>query len=81
MRSLILMEAERRGWMPKALDERAKSKAMQLIFTPSWMALVEEWRRHQVPVPNVSASIRRMVEIAAEVEAERRAKAPKPKPE
>jgi hypothetical protein len=79
MRSLILMEAERRGWMPKALDERAKSKAMQLIFTPSWMARVNDWRRAQPSNPNISAAIRMLVDLA--IDAGLKEPAPKPKPE
>ena len=64
MRSLVLMEAERHRSMPKALDEKVKSRAMQLVFTPTWMARVNEWRRAQPSNPNISAAIRMLVDLA-----------------
>lgn len=69
MRALGAIDTGRLGrYMPKALDEGEKTRAMKLNFTDSWLALVEEWRRHQTPVPNVSAAIRTMVEKYAEIE-------------
>ena len=80
MRSLGIIETGRlSGFMPKALDTEGASRALKLNFTDRWMSLVEDWRKHQTPVPNVSAAIRQLVEIAAESERLKREKSDRPK--
>ncbi len=42
------------------------SDRMQLVTTPEFLRLVDEWRRKQPDIPNRSEAIRRMVKLAAE---------------
>ena len=52
--------------MPPKLD--ANIKRLNLIAPTSWVRKVDDWRRRQADVPNLSAAIRRLVEIALENE-------------
>lgn len=63
--------SERR--MRPKLDENSKTQRVQIVAPQSWLDRVEDWRARQRPVPNLSAAIRRLAEMALEVE-ERRAR-------
>lgn len=38
-------------------------KPFQMRYDDEWMALVDEWRRHQPDIPSRAEAIRRLVEI------------------
>jgi hypothetical protein len=65
-------DADRR--MRPKLDEKSKTERLQLVAPRSWIDLVEDWRATQRPVPNLSAAIRRLVEIGLESEGRGNAK-------
>lgn len=50
--------------MPGPLNEGEKSRIFQLTVYPSWMKLVDDWRRTQPDNPNKSEAIRQLVLIA-----------------
>lgn len=58
--------------MRPKLDETSKTERLQLVAPRSWIDLVEDWRATQRPVPNLSAAIRRLVEIGLESERKHR---------
>lgn len=58
--------------MRPKLDEKSETERIQIVAPRSWKDLVEEWRAGQRPVPNLSAAIRRLVEIGLEAEGRRR---------
>ncbi|MFC6790553.1 hypothetical protein ACFQE0_13650 [Methylobacterium komagatae] len=58
--------------MRPKLDKDSTTERVQLIAPRSWLDLVEEWRASQRPVPNMSAAIRRLVELGLAAEAKRR---------
>jgi hypothetical protein len=60
--------------MRPKLDEKSKTERLQLVAPRSWIDLVEDWRATQRPVPNLSAAIRRLVEIGLESEGRGNAK-------
>lgn len=65
------MAAER---MPPKLDDKSDTERVQIVAPKSWLARVSGWRRMQDPIPNVSAAIRRLVEIGLEAEEQRQSK-------
>lgn len=60
--------SERKATMRPKLDEKSETHRVQIVAPRSWTDRVEEWRAAQRPVPNLSAAIRRLVEIALEAE-------------
>lgn len=51
-----------------------KGKPVQFYADDGLMALVEEWRAEQRPVPTVSEAIRRLLPLALESEAAKKGK-------
>lgn len=49
--------------MPPKLDAKSKTVRMQLVLSQALLDVVEEWRAHQRPVPNVSEAVRRLIEL------------------
>jgi hypothetical protein len=54
--------------MAAPLDPTSKTRSMVLKSSERWFADVDEWRRRQPDIPNVSESIRRLVTQALEAE-------------
>lgn len=54
------------GLVPPRLEENETTKRVQLVAPPSWLARVNEWRRQQPDLPNMSDAIRRLVDKALE---------------
>ncbi len=52
----------------KKLDENSETKRMQLVIPESMLARIDEWRWKQRPVPNASAAVRMLCEIALDIE-------------
>jgi len=57
----------RRGRMPAKLDpDEGEPKRLNIVAPLSWVRKVDEWRRTQPDLPNVSEAIRRLVEAGLE---------------
>ncbi len=69
MRPVVSRETE--TVLPPKLESGSKTDRFQLVITRSLMQRIGEWRRRQDPIPNVSAAIRRLVEIGLEAEDKR----------
>lgn len=48
----------------KKLEE--KSRRLNIIAPASWEKRIDDWRRQQADVPNISEAIRRLVEAGLE---------------
>ena len=46
-------------------------RRINLAVTAAWAKKVEDWRRHQPDLPNMSEAIRRLVEMSLEREAKK----------
>lgn len=60
----IVKPTERR--MPPKLED--ETKRMNLVAPASWLKRIDEWRRHQPDLPNISEAIRRLVEKGLDAE-------------
>jgi hypothetical protein len=49
------------GDMPPKLDNEIRR--LHMVAPASWLKKIDDWRRQQPDVPNVSEAIRRLVEI------------------
>jgi hypothetical protein len=49
-------------------------KRLQLVAPVDWIKKIEAWRRHEPDNPNLSAAIRRLVEIGLAADAKAKAK-------
>jgi hypothetical protein len=50
------------GQMPPKLDD--ETKRINMVVPAAWLKKVDDWRRHQPDLPNISEAIRRLVEMA-----------------
>jgi hypothetical protein len=48
--------------MPAALDPDGEPKRLNIVAPTSWVRKVNDWRRAQPDMPNLSEAIRRLVE-------------------
>jgi hypothetical protein len=48
--------------MPARLDPDNEPKRLNIVAPASWVSRVDEWRRKQADLPNVSEAIRRLVD-------------------
>lgn len=48
--------------MPAALDPDLPPKRLNIVAPEAWVARVEEWRRNQPKIPNLSEAIRQLVD-------------------
>lgn len=55
--------------MRPKLDETSETRRFQLVITQAILDRVEAWRATQVPVPNMSEAIRRLIENGLDCEA------------
>lgn len=49
--------------MPARLDPDNEPRRLNIVAPASWVARVDEWRRHQPDLPNLSEAIRRLVDM------------------
>jgi hypothetical protein len=49
--------------MPPKLDPETETRRLNLVAPASWVRKIDDWRRHQPDLPNISEAIRRLVEI------------------
>jgi len=50
------------GSMPAKLDPDAETKRLNLVAPASWVRKIDDWRRQQPDLPNISEAIRRLVD-------------------
>ena len=55
--------------MPTKLDD--ETKRINLIVSVVWLKKIDEWRRQQPDLPNISEAIRRLVELGFDSPGER----------
>jgi hypothetical protein len=48
--------------MPPKLDPDTETKRLNLVAPSSWVRKIDEWRRQQPDLPNISEAIRRLVD-------------------
>jgi hypothetical protein len=51
------------GAMPPNRDADTETKRLNLVAPTSWVRKIDDWRRQQPDLPNISEAIRRLVEI------------------
>lgn len=49
------------GRMPPKLDDEIKR--LNMVAPGSWVRKIDDWRRQQPDLPNISEAIRRLVEL------------------
>jgi hypothetical protein len=49
--------------MPPKLDPETETRRLNLVAPASWVRKIDDWRRHQPDLPNISEAIRRLVEL------------------
>lgn len=54
--------------VPPKLDPDGENKRLNVVVPASWAARIDEWRREQPDLPNVSEAIRRLVDAALSAE-------------
>lgn len=55
--------------MPPKLDPETETRRLNLVASASWVKKIDDWRRHQPDLPNISEAIRRLVEIGLKAKA------------
>jgi hypothetical protein len=58
--------------LPARLDPDNEPKRLNIVAPASWVRRIDDWRRKQADLPNLSEAIRRLVE--AGLDAERKGK-------
>jgi hypothetical protein len=54
------------GSMPPKLDPDTETRRLNLVAPASWVRKIDEWRRLQPDIPNISEAIRRLVDAGLE---------------
>ena len=62
----------RRRAMPPKLDAKSDTERVHIVAPRALLDRVEDWRASQRPVPGISESIRRLLEIALDAEQAKR---------
>ncbi|WLA80372.1 hypothetical protein [Bradyrhizobium elkanii] len=52
--------------MPAKLDPEGEPKRLNIVAPASWVKKIDDWRRSQPDLPNLSEAIRRLVEAGLE---------------
>ncbi|WOH79023.1 hypothetical protein RX327_24285 [Bradyrhizobium sp. BEA-2-5] len=67
MRKMVIREIIKIFWMvqmpPKLENE---TKRLNMVAPASWVKKIDDWRRHQPDLPNISEAIRRLVDLGLE---------------
>ena len=50
--------------MPPKLDD--ETKRINMVASAAWIKKIDDWRRQQSDLPNISEAIRRLVDIGLE---------------
>jgi hypothetical protein len=53
--------------MPAKLDPDAETKRINMMAPITWLRKIDDWRRQQPDLPNISEAIRRLVELGLKV--------------
>ena len=61
--------------MPPKLDK--ETRRLNMVVPAAWVKKIDEWRRQQPDLPNVSEAVRRLVELGLESAAKKGGKAPR----
>jgi hypothetical protein len=59
----------REGSMPPKLDPDTETRRLNLVAPASWVRKIDDWRRQQDDLPNISEAIRRLVDAGLEATA------------
>ena len=51
------------GSMPPKLEQDTETRRLNLVAPASWVRKIDDWRRPQPDLPNISEAIRRLVEL------------------
>jgi hypothetical protein len=54
------------GSMPPKLDPDTETRRLNLVAPTSWVRKIDDWRRQQPDLPNISEAIRRLVDAGLE---------------
>jgi hypothetical protein len=57
------LQNQQHGSMPPKLDADTETKRLNLVAPASWVRKIDDWRRQQPDLPNISEAIRRLVEL------------------
>jgi hypothetical protein len=57
------------GSMPPKLDPETETRRLNLVAPASWVRKIDDWRRQQADLPNISEAIRRLVDAGLETTA------------
>jgi hypothetical protein len=71
MRILEIDSSRKR--MPAKLDPEGEPKRLNIVAPAAWVRKIDDWRRAQPDLPNVSEAIRRLVEAGLEATKKRKA--------
>jgi hypothetical protein len=52
--------------MPPKLDPDTETRRLNLVAPTSWVKKIDDWRRQQPDLPNISEAIRRLVDAGLE---------------
>ena len=52
--------------MPPKLDPEGEPKRLNIVAPASWVRKIDDWRREQPDLPNLSEAIRRLVDAGLE---------------
>ena len=55
--------------VPAKLDPDAETKRINMMAPITWLRKIDDWRRQQPDLPNISEAIRRLVEIGLKAKA------------
>jgi hypothetical protein len=53
-------------------DEDANTARLHMFTSPAWLRRVDEWRARQMPIPNRSEAVRRLVDLGLAASKEKR---------
>jgi hypothetical protein len=60
--------------MPHKLDPDTETQRLNLVAPDSWVRKIDDWRREQPDLPNISEAIGRLVEAGLEATSRRSSK-------
>ena len=60
----LIRNMNRMGEMPHKLDDEIQR--LNMVAPASWVKKIDDWRRREPDLPNLSAAIRRLVELGLE---------------
>ena len=70
----LLYEIHILDHMAKATTSPKRTPPLQLVCSPEFLRMIDDWRRKQPEIPNRSVAIRRLVEIGVAADTDPRRK-------